>query len=355
MEHTTVVDAKSGIIQVTERLVIKNFVEVMAGFESGRFIESEPFNLGDTPMAVRVYPNGRTEEERGNVSVFLWNKSDADINVKCQFITEVASKEFDYKKTVKAGNGFGFGDFLPHAECAEAFKDKDFIVTAKVEIPGEPVKIAGIESAAKKQKFNVWETVYKKMEETDFTLVFGDEEVPCHKIILAAASPVFKAMVENGHKEAIEGKASIEFSGDVGRALVQFIYTGDVQKDILEEHASAFLALGELYDLLVLKDMAETELLSQLEKENVVELISIGEDFRAEKIFEAALKMAKANMSWLRSQVKKQDLHLIDNTVLDWIIHKCHHARDLIDNLVHQEGEMDKLKKLSQDTLTRLL
>ena len=105
----------------------------------------------------------------------------------------------------------------------------------------------------------------------------------------------------------------------------------------------------------MLKDLAETQPLSQLEKENVVELISIGEDFRAEKIFEAALRMAKANMSWLRSQVKKQDLHLIDNNNLDWIIHKCHHARDLIDNLVHQEGEMDKLKKLSQDTLTRLL
>ena len=113
--------------------------------------------------------------------------------------------------------------------------------------------------------------------------------------------------------------------------------------------------MGELYDLVLLKDLAETELLSQLEKENVVELISIGEVFRAENIFEAALRMAKANMSRLRSQVKKQDLHLIDNNVLDWIIQKCHHARDLIDNLVHQEGEMEKLKNLSKDILTRLL
>ena len=32
-KHTTVVDAKSGIIQVTEELVIKNFVHVMAGFK----------------------------------------------------------------------------------------------------------------------------------------------------------------------------------------------------------------------------------------------------------------------------------------------------------------------------------
>ena len=35
---------------------------------------------------------------------------------------------------------------LTHEQCAEAFKDKDFVVTAKVEIPGEPFKIVGIES-----------------------------------------------------------------------------------------------------------------------------------------------------------------------------------------------------------------
>ena len=49
--------------------------------------------------------------------------------------------------------------------------------------------------------------------------------------------------------------------------------------------------------------MAEIELLSQLDKENMVEMIYIGELFRAEEIFEAALKMIKINMTWLRNQV----------------------------------------------------
>ena len=141
------------------------------------------------------------------------------------------------------------------------------------------------------------------MENPDFALVFGGEEVPCHKIVLAAASPVFKAMVENKHKEAIEGRANIQFSAEVGRAFMQYIYTSDMPEGLLKEHASAFLAMGELYDFKVLKDMAETELLSQLDKENMVELISIGETFRAENIFEAALRMTKANMAWKQSQV----------------------------------------------------
>ena len=153
-KHTTVVDARSGIIQVTEELVIKNFVEVMAGFKPGMKIESDPFNVGDTPMAIEVFLNGANEDEKGFVGVFLRNNGNADIRVVCEFITEVKTGGFDYSETVPAEKGFGISKFLSHAECAEAFKDKDFIVTAKVEIPCEPVKLAGIESgpAPKKQK-----------------------------------------------------------------------------------------------------------------------------------------------------------------------------------------------------------
>ena len=44
-------------------------------------------------------------------------------------------------------------------------------------------------------------------------------------------------------------------------------------------------------------------MLVQLDKKTKVRFVEIGEIFRAEKLFEAALKMTKTNMSWLRSQV----------------------------------------------------
>ena len=47
------------------------------------------------------------------------------------------------------------------------------------------------------------------MQRSDFTLVFNRAEVPCHKTVLAAASPVFEAMVESNHLEALESKANI--------------------------------------------------------------------------------------------------------------------------------------------------
>ena len=53
----------------------------MSVFEPGRFFESEIFTLGDTSMAIQVYPNGYNEEYKGNVSIFLSNESDSDVNV----------------------------------------------------------------------------------------------------------------------------------------------------------------------------------------------------------------------------------------------------------------------------------
>ena len=175
MEGVTVFSGKSGIIQVTEKLVIKDFLEVMRAFPPGKSFESVPFMVGDTPVTIEVYPNGDVNKYKGHVSIFLRNKSNEDINVKCQFITDVQTDEFDYETHV------GFHTFLTHAQCEEAFKDKDFVVTAKVEFPGENVMLIGKQQsgpAFKKRKFNVWENVYKNMERTDFVLAFDCEEVP---------------------------------------------------------------------------------------------------------------------------------------------------------------------------------
>ena len=135
-------------------------------------------------------------------------------------------------------------------------------------------------------------------------------EVPCHKQVLAAASPVFAALVDNQHLEAIKSKANIQLSEEVGRAFVRFMYTGELEIDMLQMHAVAFLELDDKYDIQHLKILAEGEMLRQLDKKNMVEFFSIGEHFRANRILEAALKLTKANMTWLRSQVNKdQDYH----------------------------------------------
>ena len=303
MENITVY-AKSASIQASAKLVIKDFVYVMSSSQPGKYYESKSFMVGDTPMAIRVYPNGFSNPQTtGVVSIILWNNSDSNITVNYQFITDVRSGQKKEGRVIKAKNGFGH--FLRHAECTDAYKDKDFLVTVNVEVPREDSKLLEEESgdAPKKHCDFVCNNLYEQMKDTNFTLVFNGVEVACHKHVLAAASSVFEAMVENQHLEAIKSKANINLSEEVGSAFVQFIYTGELEEGVLKEQPDAFLELGDKYDMQALKDLAEGELLRQLSKKNMVELMSIGEIFGADKIFEAALKMTKGNMAWLRFQV----------------------------------------------------
>ena len=89
--------------------------------------------------------------------------------------------------------------------------------------------------------------------------------------------------MENQHREAIESKANINISEDIGRAFVRYVYTGKLEEAILKEHAPAFLELGEMYDLRELKSTAEQELMAQLDLKSMVRLLSIGELFRLPK------------------------------------------------------------------------
>ena len=93
--------------------------------------------------------------------------------------------------------------------------------------------------------------------------------------------------------------------------------------------------------------MAERELLIQLEKKNMVEMVALGELFRAENIFEAAWKMTKSNLTWLQNQVymQMQNITISLLTLID---------KPLSEKLF-QDGGKAEVKRLSKDTLVRLL
>ena len=86
---------------------------------------------------------------------------------------------------------------------------------------------------------------------------------------------------------------------EIGKAFVETIYTGKLSASILQKEAYSFL---QKYQIRGLKDLAEEEMIKQLDRENMVKLFAIGDMFRAQEIREAALKFTKANLAWLRSQ-----------------------------------------------------
>ena len=305
MEHVTVF-ARSAQLKVTEKIVIKDFLKELELFCPGEKFSSETFMLGNTPLEIDIYPNGHLQDvDDQKLCMFLSNKSNEDVQVQFEAVADIFQPGIFTALNLEADNGFPLGRKVSHAECIEVYKDKkDFVLTVNVEIPGEELRIVeASERVILCKKFGVWKNVYKRMQRTDFTLVFEGVEVGCHKHVLAAASSVFEAMVETQLKEAIESKADIKLSEEVGRAFLRFIYTGELEERLLKEHTIGLLELGDKYDVQELKQVAEEELVKQLDKKNMRKMISIGETFNAKSILKAALKMKKANRVWLWCQV----------------------------------------------------
>ena len=113
------------------------------------------------------------------------------------------------------------------------------------------------------------------------------------------------------------GKANIAISEDLGQAFLRFIYTGELNENLLKEHAPALLELGEKYQMEELKGVAEKEMLEQLDKQNMVKFLSIGDMFNADDLREAALNLTRSNLKWLRSQKNGMDeVKMLDKDVV---------------------------------------
>ena len=108
-------------------------------------------------------------------------------------------------------------------------------------------------------------------------------------------------MMESGMKEAEEGKIDINCSFTVGKELVRFIYTGNVQEDILVEHVVEILELGERLGMETLKMCAEDKMMKILDIENMIRFFVAGDYYRAERIREKAKSLLKINLRAMKA------------------------------------------------------
>ena len=83
-------------------------------------------------------------------------------------------------------------------------------------------------------------------EPGDVTFRVEGEELPAHRILLAARSPVFRALLSSEMREGVEGVVSVEdVRAPVFRALLHFVYTDSLP----EVRASCVHVCQDIVDL----------------------------------------------------------------------------------------------------------
>ena len=152
---------------------------------------------------------------------------------------------------------------------------------------------------------------------TDVTLQVKDKEFKAHKLILAAASPVFEAMFKEGTKEHEDNYVNIEdIDSDVFEVFLRYLYSG--QAENLDEMVSELFAAADKYDVQPLREICIHHMVKNISVNNAVNMLVLADRYNVEPIKLQAQKFITNNIisllktdSWssligIHSKVAKQ-------------------------------------------------
>ena len=152
----------------------------------------------DSSLWIRVFPNGRSNKDKGHVVVFLKKKIgkesriiSADFNIgnlKCSFLS------IKYEDLTS----WGFKRFLTHEECTEILEGDVLKLTLKVKLQQN-----GFEEENYTKR--LMSKIFEDMFEADFSILCQDlTRLPCHKSILAGSSQYLRRLLETDMMEVRE-------------------------------------------------------------------------------------------------------------------------------------------------------
>ena len=91
------------------------------------------------------------------------------------------------------------------------------------------------------------------LEHTDVTLVSSNnQEVPCHRFILAARSPIFKRLFASKNVTDEPIRESTDSSTEALKAMVKYLYTDTLEDGNINED---LMNLADKYELSQMKEL----------------------------------------------------------------------------------------------------
>ncbi|XP_041493785.1 speckle-type POZ protein-like [Microtus oregoni] len=297
------------------RWIISNFSFCLEG-NLGNHIESPTFSPGATDeqkWIMKLYLNGNNEEGRGYLSVFLALHSSpkSPVWAKVQFgIINAKGEEFrimNNHSVLRFNLNDGWGivkfirrDFLFSTPCLLLPDDK-LTLCCEVSVVEDCISISeqnmqpGIDIPRCTLVDDLGE-LWENSRFTDCCLVVAGQEFRAHKAILAARSPVFRAMFEHDMEESRTNRIEIhDLKPEVFKAMMNFIYTG--KEPVLHSMADAVLAAADKYCLERLKVMCESALCRDLSVENAAHTLLLADLHSSVQLKSQAMDFITAHAS----------------------------------------------------------
>ena len=123
-------------------VIINSFHKKIKTFNNGREIHSRVFKIGQSKFQIEIYPNGDAKKDKGNVGIFLRNKSDWRLKLKATFHVArgPARNDNHLERWYDSGEGYGWPTFLDHKSCAyENLDEGTFEIQVTITVLAEEV------------------------------------------------------------------------------------------------------------------------------------------------------------------------------------------------------------------------
>ena len=150
-------------------------------------------------------------------------------------------------------------------------------------------------------------------------LLKNDKSVGGHKHILAARSPVFAAMFQDGIQEAKTGQVAItDIELDTFKVMLYFIYSSKLGSPLTEDKAKLLIVAANKYAIEDLKNICLSFLLPQIRIDNVIHLLVWAHNYSVDKMKEATLEFVAVNFEkmclteeWARFTTEYPNLNVL--------------------------------------------
>ncbi|XP_035294235.1 speckle-type POZ protein-like isoform X1, partial [Cricetulus griseus] len=280
--------------------------------EIGEAIKSPTFSSGSSDndkWCLKVWTNGIDEDSKDYLSVHLtlspvWARFQFSIRsgdrektngmISPRFFKFTPNQHWGFKKFIHRDLLLSLESWLLPDNELTVFCDVDLAVQDSL-INSEDSTVPGFlvpRCTMADDLGQLWENSLF----TDCILVVAGQDFGAHKAILAARSPVFRAMFENDMEESRKNRVEIlDLEPQVFKAMMEFIYTGKAPD--LHSMANAVLAAADKYGLERLKVLCEDALCRDLSVENAAHTLFLADLHGAGQLKTKALDFITAHAS----------------------------------------------------------
>lgn len=225
----------------------------------GAFFDSDVrVCLGGAQFYLKVYPNGRNEEEKGALACFLCAQhTTVDMNVSFALniqpqphrrgtLGDVERHCTKMTMSESGSGGTGWTNIIP-TEALMASYSSDDAVSLHVRISATGVNCGATAPNIPNTRML---SLLREKTHADMTLQVQNRSIQAHKCIICPRSPVFKAMFETPMVEAASNTVTVTgFSMTAVKAMLCFLYADLIPTAGLKQVSLEMLELSIYYQI----------------------------------------------------------------------------------------------------------